>query len=290
MRNLIDFLVKNLYWLVFLVLETISLVAFFRFNRYQGTVFLTTANSVVGSVNRFTSGVAAYLGLATENAQLEAENELLRGQLLRAQERLRAHEAQADSSQLADSVVRPYRFVPAQVVKSTLHRSSNLLTIDRGEADGVRPEMGVVSSRGVVGIVYLASAHYAVVVPLLSTSSRVSCRLRGSGYFGTMRWQRGNPDVSYAEAIPRHARIHRGDTVETNGYSDIFPEGIPIGRVARIADSPDGMTYRLTVQLATDFKTLRNVSVITDYSIPERRLLEERADSLSAEPGGRGIF
>jgi rod shape-determining protein MreC len=95
-----------------------------------------------------------------------------------------------------------------------------------------------------------------------------------------MQWERGDADVSYVNGIPRHAKVKKGDWVETNGYSDIFPEGIPVGRVQKIGDSADGMAYRLTVKLGADFKTLRNVSVITNYTKPERRQLEERADSL----------
>jgi len=174
-----------------------------------------------------------------------------------------------------------YHLVQAQVIGSTLHRANNLLTLDRGEADGIRAEMGVVNAQGVVGIVFLASRHFSVVIPLVNTQSQVSCRLRGSNYFGTMEWTHGDARHSYAVNIPRHAQLSKGQQVETNGYSDIFPEGIPIGRVVQTGDSPDGMSYRLKVKLAVDFATLRNVSVITDYTQPERIQLEEHADSIA---------
>lgn len=281
MRNLIEFLQRYLYWLVFLVLEVVSLLSLIRYNSYQGSVAFSTANEAIGSAYKLGSDVVAYFHLGEENAKLEAENELLRRQLHDREQQLRALTTRPDTLPVAEvETESDYRFVQAQVVGMTLHRSNNLMTIDRGSSDGLRPEMGVVSSSGVVGIVYLTSAHYSIVIPLLNQRSQISCRLRGSEYFGTMQWERGDADVSYVNGIPRHAKVKKGDWVETNGYSDIFPEGIPVGRVQKIGDSADGMAYRLTVKLGADFKTLRNVSVITNYTKPERRQLEERADSL----------
>ncbi|MCM1311702.1 MAG: rod shape-determining protein MreC [Bacteroides sp.] len=276
MRNLIDFLRKYLYWFVFLVLETVSLVTLFHAGGYQESAWLTTANTVVGSVYSFTSSITSYLDLQTVNRQLEADNEELRKRLDVLERRL-----QDTDTVVLNKILPPeYEFVGAHVVNSTLHRNNNLITIDKGEADGIRPEMGVVCSRGVVGVVYLTSDHYSVVIPLLNTSSKVSCRLRGSEHFGTMQWQRGAVDISYVAGVPRHAKVKRGEVVETNGFSDIFPPGVPIGRVTDFGDSADGMSYRLRVHLFADFKTLRNVSVITNYSKPERRELEYKADSL----------
>ncbi|MCR4613293.1 MAG: rod shape-determining protein MreC [Bacteroidaceae bacterium] len=281
MRNLIEFLQRYLYWLVFLVLEVISLLSLVRYNSYQGSVVFTTANEVVGTAYRMGSNVVAYFHLGEENAALETENELLRKQLHDLQQQMRQMNVVPDSLPVNEEQSESdYRFVQAQVCSMTLHKANNLMTIDKGERDGVRPEMGVVSSNGVVGIVYLTSQHYSIVIPLLNQHSQTSCRLRGSEYFGTMQWERGDADYSYVNGIPRHAQVKKGDWIETNGFSDIFPEGIPVGKVVKIGDSVDGMAYRLTVKLSVDFKTLRNVSVITNYSKPERRLLEQKADSL----------
>jgi rod shape-determining protein MreC len=171
-----------------------------------------------------------------------------------------------------------YDVVSAQVVNMTLHKANNLITINKGEADGIRPEMGVVCSRGVVGIVYMTSQHYSIVMPLLNVNSKISCRLRHSEFFGSLVWQRGHADIAYVTSVPRHAPVKTKEIVETNGYSDIFPPGLPIGVVQKIGDSPDGMSYFLRVKLFANFPTLREVSVITNYSAPERRALEEMAE------------
>jgi rod shape-determining protein MreC len=175
------------------------------------------------------------------------------------------------------SLPKKYDLVHAQVINGTLHKSNNLLTINKGEADGIRPEMGVVCSQGVVGIVYMTSEHYSIVMPILHVNSKISCRLRNSEYFGSLIWQRGYADIAYVTSIPRHAEVAPKDIVETNGFSDIFPPGLPIGMVHRINDSTDGISYMLRVKLFTNFTTLRNVSVITNYQSAERRQLEETA-------------
>ena len=176
-----------------------------------------------------------------------------------------------------------YHTIPAQVVNSTLHKANNLITINKGEADGIRPEMGVICSQGIVGIVYMTSLHYSIVMPLLNVNSKVSCRLRNSEYFGSLIWQRGYADIAYATSIPRHAKVKKNDIVETNGYSDVFPAGLPIGMVLGIDDSADGMSYLLKVKLFANFPTLRNVSVITNYRSSERRLLEEQAEDITKQ-------
>ena len=275
MRALIDLIIKNKHWFLFILLEVISLVFLFSYNGYQKSVYFTTANDVVGTTYNVINGISSYIHLQEENRNMEAANEELRKEVYELRQQLDA--LQKDSVERMPALPSQYHTVPAQVVNSTLHKANNLITINKGEADGIRPEMGVICSSGIVGIVYMTSLHYSIVMPLLNVNSKVSCRLRESEYFGSLIWERGYANVAYATSIPRHAKVKKNDIVETNGYSDIFPPGLPIGIVTGIDDSSDGMSYRLKVRLFADFPTLREVSVITDYFSPERRLLEDMA-------------
>lgn len=275
MRALIDLIIKNKHWFVFIGLEVLSLAFLFSYNGYQKSVYFTTANDVVGSTYNVISGITSYLHLQEENQALEQTNEELRRQIIEIQRQIDEHHL--DSILRMPSLPKKYDLVHAQVINGTLHKSNNLLTINKGEADGIRPEMGVVCSQGVVGIVYMTSEHYSIVMPILHVNSKISCRLRNSEYFGSLIWQRGYADIAYVTSIPRHAEVAPKDIVETNGFSDIFPPGLPIGMVHRINDSTDGISYILRVKLFTNFTTLRNVSVITNYQSAERRQLEETA-------------
>lgn len=282
MRNLLDFLARHNHWFVFVLLEVISAVLLFKYNSYQGSVWFSSANAVSGRVYEASAAVGQYFSLVTVNRQLTQRNVYLEREVARmAQEHA---EATADSSylqRLQSNQTNRYRTVPARVVSSSLDRLNNFITIDKGEADGVKKDMGVVCGTGIVGIVYLTSAHYSVVIPVLNSKSNISCSIRGRGYFGYLHWMGGVPDEAYLDDVPRHARFRIGDVIVTSGYSSVFPQGMLVGKVMRVYNSANGLSYRLRIKLTTDFGNLRDVCVITDAAVAERvKLLEAANDSL----------
>lgn len=282
MRNLLDFLARHNHWFVFVLLEVISAVLLFKYNSYQGCVWFSSANAVSGRVYEASAAVGQYFSLVTVNRQLTQRNVYLEREVARmAQEHA---EATADSSylqRLQNNQTNHYRSVPARVVSSSLDRLNNFITIDKGEADGVKKDMGVVCGTGIVGIVYLTSAHYSVVIPVLNSKSNISCSIRGRGYFGYLHWMGGVPDEAYLDDVPRHARFRIGDVIVTSGYSSVFPPGMLVGKVMRVYNSANGLSFRLRIKLTTDFGNLRDVCVITDAAVAERvKLLEAANDSL----------
>ena len=78
------------------------------------------------------------------------------------------------------------------MVQNSVNKQNNLITIDRGSADGIKEDMGVVSGNGVVGVVYMVGSHYSVVMPIISVHSSISCEVDGTGYFGYLRWLGGD--------------------------------------------------------------------------------------------------
>ena len=282
MRNLLDFLAKYNNWLLFVILEVVSFVMLFQFNSYQGSVWFTSANWVAGKVYEIDSYVEAFFSLTKVNKELTLKNFYLERQVNQLS-RLYG-EATGDTivrDRLASANMEQYKMVQAKVVSNSVNRPDNLIPIDKGRADGVEVDMGVTSGNGVVGVVYLVSDHYSVVMPLLNTKSRISCAIRKRGYFGYTKWNGGDSNFASVEDIPRHAHFKRGDWVETSGYSSIFPPGIIVGKIVEVYNSSDGLSYRLKVHLSTDFGNLRDVCVITDKSFAERQqLLQSARDSL----------
>ena len=282
MQNLLEFLQKYHHWLLFVLLEVISLTMLFSYNNYQGSVWLSSANAVAGTVNEGRAEMESYFSLARANERLSLRNFYLERQL--TQLRRLYGEAVEDTSGLWRKemhFLKQYHLVPAKVVSSELNKNNNLLTINRGAADGIGVGMGVACGQGIVGVTYLVSDHYTVVIPVLNTTSRISCAIRGHNYFGILRWDGKDAGVSYLEDIPRHARFKRGDWVETNGYSSIFPPGVLVGKIETVYNSANGLSYRVKVRLSTDFGCLRDVVVINDPTIEERtRLLQSARDSL----------
>ena len=283
MRNLLEFLSKYYHWLLFAVLEVTSFVLLFQFNSYQGSVWFTSANAVVGKLYELESSIESFFSLTKVNKDLTLRNFYLErqvNQLSRLYYDLTKDTTIAERNEL--EFLSRYKLIPANVVSNSVDRNDNLMTIDRGSKDGVEKDMGVACGNGVVGVVYLVSDHYSVVMPVLNYHSRISCAIRRRGYFGYLKWQCGDANIAYVEDVPRHAKFKRGDWVETSGYSSIFPPGVLVGKIIEVYNSRDGLSYRLKVQLTTDFGNVRDVCVISDKGIAERtRLMEAARDSLS---------
>ena len=287
MKNLLAFLTKYYHWLMLLLLEVASGVLLFQYNSYQSSVWFSSANVVVGKVYEWDASVRSFFSLTRSNEELTLRNFYLErqvSQLRRLYGDLTRDTTIMERQEL--EFLSRYQLIPAKVVSNTLNKNDNLITIDKGRADGVEKDMAVACGTGVVGVVYMTSDHYSVIIPVLHvTSSRISCAIRGRGYFGYLQWYGGDPSVAYVEDIPRHARFKRGDWVETSGYSAIFPPGILVGKIEKIYNSVDGLSYRLKVRLSTDFACLRDVAVISDKSIGERlRLMEQAKDSITMTP------
>lgn len=282
MQNLWQFLTYHFHWLLFLLLEVVSGILLFRYNSYQGSYLISSANSVTGKVYEWQADIEQFFSLTRNNEELSLRNFYLERQLAQLRRLYAEQTGDTTAAERAElQALSQYRLVPAKVVANTLDRKDNLITIDKGRSDGVLPDMGVACGGGLVGVVYQSSDHYAIVVSMLNSSSRISCAIRGRGYFGYLTWNGGDPSVAYVEDIPRHAKFRRGEWVETSGYSSIFPPGISVGRIVQVYNSRDGLSYRLKVHLSTDFGCLRDVFVISDKDIGERMRLEHLvADSL----------
>ena len=279
MRNLLNFLIKYNYWFLFLLLEVASFILLFRFNHYQQSVYFTSANGVAGKVYEISGGITSYFHLKTANEDLLDRNMWLEQRLLLLENVLK--EKRLDSARLYSMerlAPTEYQIFKANVIKNSLNKADNYITLDRGTTEGIRPEMGVVDANGVVGIVYKTSPHYSLVIPLLNSKSSISCKIVGSDYFGYLKWEGGNSRFAYLKDLPRHAEFNLGDTVVTSGYSTVFPEGVMVGTVDDMSDSHDGLSYLLKIKLATDFGKVSNVRVISRNGQDEQKALESRAD------------
>lgn len=282
MRNLLEFLAKYNHWFVFLILEVVSMVLLFQYNSYQGSAWFSSANAVTGKLYEWGANVETFFSLTKVNQELTQRNAYLEQEVQKLSDSLVS--VTKDSSiyhrdQFA--LLRNYRLIPAKVVANSVDKPGNLMTIDKGSADGIHKDMGVISGTGVVGIVYLVAEHYAIVIPVLNTKSNISCMIQNRGYFGYLRWKGGVSDLAYLEEVPRHAHFKLGDYVVTSGYSAVFPPGVRVGRILHVFNSADGLSYRVQLRLSTDFARLRDVCVIDDAAMKERlEIMRAAQDSI----------
>ena len=287
MHNLTEFLAKHNHWFVFLVLEVVSMVLLFRYNSYQGSVWFSSANAVTGKVYEWDSAVESFFSLSGVNSQLTQRNAFLEQQVRMLDDSIARLTRSQEAAVTRLSSMVPFqgcRLIPAKVVANMVNRYDNLITIDKGSADGVKRDMGVVCGMGVVGIVYLVSEHYSIVIPALNSHSNISCTIQRRGYFGYLRWRGGSSQLAYLEDVPRHAHFKLGDNVVTSGYSSVFPSGVTVGKVLHVFNSADGLSYRVQVKLSTDFARLRDVCLVDDSALQERiDLMRAAQDSIKPQ-------
>lgn len=285
MHNLLEFLQKYNHWFVFLILEVVSVVLLFQYNSYQGSAWFSTSNAVTGKLYEWNANVETFFSLTKVNEELTQRNAYLEQEVHKLTDSL-VNVTQDSSIYRRNqfALLQSYRLIPAKVVDNSVDKPGNLMTIDKGSVDGIHKDMGVVSGTGVVGIVYLVSEHYSIVIPVLNVKSNISCTIQNRGYFGYLKWKGGSSELAYVEDVPRHARFKLGDYVVTSGYSAVFPPGVRVGKILHVFNSADGLSYRVQVRLSTDFARLRDVCVIDDAAMKER-LEIMRAAQDSIKPG-----
>lgn len=277
MRNLLDFFLKYHHWFLFILLEVISFGLLFRFNNYQGSVCFTSANWLSGTIYEISAGVTSYFHLKSVNEELMERNIYLEQQISALREAYM--EATCDTSRVEEirhSVLKDFTILKADVIHNSINRTDNYVTLNKGETDGIYPEMGVIDGNGVVGIVYLTSSRFSIVIPVLNSKSNISCKVKNSDYFGYLKWDGEDSRYTYLMDLPRHSVCEKGDTIVTSGFTSIFPAGMMVGTAEEITDSHDGLSYLVKVKLSTDFGKLNDVWVISRNDAMEQRGLEQK--------------
>ena len=262
MYNLRRFIIKHHFVILFILLEVISVLLLARSQNFHRNRLVSGTNGVVGKVYEWGSDVGGYFSLRQANRQLAEENALLRKRIA----------VVADTSQSTYSVLGRdtiYEFIPAKVVNNSTGLANNYIVINKGKADGIMRDMGVISSEGIVGVVTDVSKHYASVMSLLHSKSFVGVRFKANQQLGSLKWNTGNHRFGMVEDIPTHIHLKKGDTVVTSSYSFIFPEDMMVGTVEEPYESTSGALNEAKIRFATDFATLRHVYVIKNLHKPE---------------------
>lgn len=272
MRNLINFLIRSWFIILFIVLQGLALYLLFNNNTFHKASFVNSSNVVAGRVMETESEITDYFNLKAANRDLAEENARLRSTLPTAF-------AVADKKFFIKNdtlFYQQYYFTSAKVVNNSVDRRNNYLTLNKGSLEGIMPQMGVISPRGIVGVVKDVSPHYCTVLSLLHKAVRVSAKIKKNDYFGSLVWDGANPDYAYLNDIASYVKLTKGDTIITTSYSDIFPEGIMVGTVESFDEKGTDAFHKIKVRLSTNFNNLSYVYVIKDVTRSERDSLEAK--------------
>jgi len=270
MQNLIRFIIRFSFQIIFVILEVFAIILIVRNNPIPNARLYQFSQGFHGFIYAQVSQVTRFFHLTGENATLVTENARLRNEL--------ANRPPVTARDSMTTLARPdmvYDFIPARVVNNSIHKQNNYITLNVGTAQGVRPDMGVVGPQGIVGVIRNVSVNFSTVIPVLNSKFRGSVKLTTDDYFGTLSWPGHNYRDGLVSEIPSHVSVYQGDTVVTSGLSTIFPEGEMVGFVTRIDRNPAGSFYELTIRLNQDFKKLTTVYVVRNFRKAEQERLEE---------------
>ncbi len=273
MKNLFAFVLKHNFIFIFLLLQVVCVWLMVRNKGFQGSHVLNSSNRTVGAVYETAANTREYFSLKVENEKLSRENAVLRN-FLKSNYSLFPQKEYV----INDTIYKQqYTYRSAKVVNSTVNKRRNYLTLDNGSLQGIKQDMGVMSSEGIVGIVTDVSPNFASVMSLLHKDLRVNCQLKRDGSYGPLVWHGKDYRYCHLTDIPTHARIKPGDTVITSELSGIFPEGLMVGTIVNFERKRNESFITATVKLAADLKKVNHVYIIKKRLKGERDSLETKA-------------
>ena len=269
MRNLWIIISKYNAFFLLIIFLVLSLVLLVNNNSYQRASAWNSSNRLIGGSFERVNAIKNYLSLGRTNDSLAFENARLRNDL--------------KSSIFSDSIKQQtvtdtltqqqYTYIVSKVVNNSIHQNNNYITINRGFKHGIKKGMGVMSAKGIVGIVLNVSEHFSTIQSILHSDTRISASVNGN--IGSLVWGEGNydPRLAILKDIPNHVIVKKGNQVVTSGYS-LFPSGIEIGRVTRTGLKGGDSFLNIEIWLSTDFSSLQYVYVINNLLSLEQESLE----------------
>lgn len=269
MRSLINFLKRFGNILLFLVLELLAFYLLAARPNYHNIKLTKAINGTSAAVNKQAQRAADYFSLKEVNRQLARENEELKNTLQRVY-----RDTEIKTFSVTDSIYRQqYIYIRAGVVNNSVNKQKNYITLNRGRLSGVEEDMAVSTSTGIVGIIVEAGRNYSIAMSVLNLEFRLSARIRKNSYFGSLTWDGLDANSLVLNEIPSHVNVSVGDTIETTGFSAVFPEGIMIGTISDV-DGGRGDFYQIRVKPSTEFRKLSNVYVIVNLDKEDQLQLE----------------
>jgi rod shape-determining protein MreC len=268
MQQIFNFVIKNKTFLLFLFLFCIAFALTIQSHSYHRSKFINSANGLTGGVYGTFNSIDQYFNLKDENAILAEENKLLREQLLNTT-------SGRDISYIDSSFSRgKYRIITAQVYKNSYSLTNNYLTLNKGRKDSIKEDFGVITSKGILGIIDNTSNSYATVLSILNNKSTINAKLKSSDHIGSLTWDADSPHYVQLDDVSTFAPVKIGDTIVTGGQSSIFPKGINIGVIESFETDISGDTYTIQIKLFNDMTNVGTVYIIENLDRTEIKALE----------------
>ncbi len=267
MQQIINFIIRNKNFLLFLLLFLVAVFFTIQSHSYHKSKFINSTNFLTGGIYNSLSNVNAYFHLKSQNQILTQENNRLKTLLFNPKNK--------ENTSYIDSTTfnQLYKFTPASVIKNSYSLTNNVLLINIGEKDSIKEDFGVISSKGIVGIINKTSKNYATVISILNTTSKISAQLKKTNHYGSLIWNGTSPAFAQLIDIQKIAPVAKGDTIITSGMSSIFPKGVPVGIIDDFKLDHAENFYEIKVKLFNDMTNIEHVYIIENKNANEIKAL-----------------
>ncbi|TDN95341.1 rod shape-determining protein MreC [Salegentibacter sp. 24] len=257
MQQIFNFLIRNKNNILFLFLLALSVFFTIQTHSFHKSSFISSANSLTGGIYSWANDFDKYMHLDEYNERLMEENKQLRNVLTNLKDTIPI-ENYTDTSSFEGT----YYFRTARVINNNYSKPNNFLTLNQGKESGIKADFGVITSKGVIGIVDRVNKRFSRVISILNSESKINAQLSKTNHFGSLIWNGENPNIVQLIDVPRQAPVKKGDTIITGGKSLIFPEGIPIGQIENFELDQSQSYYTIDVKLFNDMTNIGYVYVI----------------------------
>ena len=256
MQQIINFFLRNKTFLLYLFLLFLSLVFTIQSHSYHKSRFINSANFFTGGIYNSVNNVQSFFNLKEQNKLLQEENNYLKSVLYNSVGEL--NETFIDSLPFQGN----YKLTAARVIKNSYALTNNVLTLNKGNKDSIKQDFGVITSKGILGIVDETSNKYATVLSILNTNVKISAQLKNTNHFGSLEWDTKAPNKVQLREISKIAPLKKGDTIITSGRSFIFPKNIPIGTIESFKLDDAENFHTIEVNLFNDMTNIEHVYII----------------------------
>lgn len=263
MQQILNFIIRNKNFLLYLLLMGLAMFFTLQTHSYHKSKFINSANFLSGSIYTQLNNINQYFYLKTQNENLSEENARLRNRLQHSQFSIEKNFV--DTTKFKDT----YLFRPVRVIKNSYSAKTNILAIDKGSKDSIQEDFGLITPKGILGIVNHTSNNYATVISILNTKSNISAQLKKTNHFGSLTWNGRSPRTVQLVDISKIAPIEVGDTIITSGRSVIFPKGIQIGTIESFKLDAAGNNFEINVTLFNDMTNIEHAYIIEHLDAPE---------------------
>ncbi len=279
MRNIFLFIRRYFNFLLFIVLQIVSIYFIVHYSKYHEAAFDNITNQATGKINARYNAVENYFQLKKTNDSLLIANERLYNKLKQDFDLPDTISKSYIDTFRIDSLLqyRRYTYIGGKVVSNSVVSQNNFLILAKGRKEGLKDNRGVVDqNNNVVGRITEVSDDYAVVMSLLHKDSRISGKILKTGETGTVIWDGEEPNYVTLIGIAKSVRLSKGDSIITSGFSTTFPKGLLIGKVEAVYKESATNNLRIKLKTAANFYSIQYAYAIDNvHTEPVKDLLDK---------------